>query len=97
MVPAVVVLLALCLAAVQVATMQVRVADVVADSARMAARGDGVSASTAHARGLIAGASLSFENRGELVCVRISAPAATTGPFSALKVSASSCALGGAP
>lgn len=96
-VPAVVVLLALCLAAVQVAAVQVRVADVAADSARMAARGDGASAATSHARGSIAGASVVIESRGQLVCVQIDAPASTTGPFAALRVSASSCALGSVP
>ena len=93
-VPAVVVLLALCLSAIQVAGAQVRVADVAADAARIAARGEGVSAARSYARGLMAGASVSVNERGKLVCAQVTAPAAVAGPFAALIVSASSCALG---
>ena len=96
-VPAIVVLLALCLSAVQVAGVQVRASDAAADAARMAARGDGAGAVASHVRGLISGASVIVEPRGSLVCVRVRAPAAGSGPFAALTISASSCALGSPP
>lgn len=96
-VPAVVVLLALCLSAIQVAGAQVRVADVAADVARVAARGEGVDAAGSLARTSIAGADVSIETRGQLVCVRVSAPSSARGPFAPITVSASSCASGGIP
>jgi hypothetical protein len=91
--PAVLVVLACCLGAVQVVGQQVRITDA-ADIARLLARGD----SAAPAAGLLAavgpGAALAQDRQGEFVCARLSAPSAFA-PFAAagLTLAARSCAL----
>jgi hypothetical protein len=94
--PAVLLVLAGCLGAVQVAGQQVRLTDVAADAARALARGEGADRAAALVRRAVGGASLGSERRGEFVCARLSAPSAF-GPFAAvgLTVSARSCALAG--
>ena len=92
--PAVLVVLACCLGAVQVVGQQVRITDAAADIARLLARGD----SAAPAAGLLAavgpGAALAQDRQGEFVCARLSAPSAFA-PFAAagLTLAARSCAL----
>jgi hypothetical protein len=92
--PAVLVVLACCLGAVQVVGQQVRITDAAADVARLLARGD----SAGPAAGLLAaagpGTSLAEERQGEFVCARLSAPSAFA-PFAAagLSLGARSCAL----
>ena len=80
--PAVLVVLACCLGAVQVVGQQVRITDAAADIARLLARGD----SAAPAAGLLAavgpGAALAQDRQGEFVCARLSAPSAFA-PFAA--------------
>ncbi|WP_129590349.1 TadE family type IV pilus minor pilin [Cryobacterium aureum] len=91
--PAVVLVLACCLGAVQVIGVQVRLTDAAATAARVLARGD----STARAAGLVhravAGASLAPERRGEFVCAGVVARA--PGIFAGLTLEAVSCALAG--
>ncbi|TFC86800.1 hypothetical protein E3T24_06170 [Cryobacterium sp. TmT2-59] len=95
-VPAVLLVLACCLGAVQVVGQQVRLTDAAAGAARSLARGD----STDRAAGLVdravPGTSLTSERRGEFVCVRLSVPSAFS-PFAAfgLTLTAGSCALAG--
>ena len=90
--PAVLVVLALCLGAVQVVGQQVRITDASADVARLLARGD----SAGGAAG--AGVSVSVERSGDFVCANLSAPSAFA-PFAAagLSLGARSCALGSDP
>ncbi len=95
-IPAVMLVLACCLGAVQVVGQQVRLTDAAADAARALARGDGADRAADLARQSVGGASLTTEQRGEFVCARLSVPSAF-GPFAAfgLTVKAGSCALAG--
>lgn len=95
-VPAVILVLACCLGAVQVASQQVRLADAAADAARTLARGDPVAVAAARAQRVAGNASMTTSNRGDFVCVQLSA-AAGFGPASlaGVRVLASSCALAG--
>ena len=90
-IPAVILVLLLCLGGVQVGGQQVRLADAAAQAARSLARGDGLVHATALARQLVGGASVSADQRGDAVCARLSAPGAL-----GITVTAASCALGGA-
>jgi len=90
-IPAVLVVLLLCLGGVQVSGQQVRLADAAAQAARSLARGDGLVHATALARQLVGGAIVSADQRGDAVCARLSAPGAL-----GITVTAASCALGGA-
>jgi len=92
-IPAVMLVLALCLGGVQVAGQQIRLADAAADAARSLARGDGEGRSTARARQAVPNAALRVEHRGEFICARVSAPAPA--PFGLLTVEATGCALAG--
>lgn len=94
--PAVVLVLGLCLGAVQVVGQQVRLTDAAADSARVLARGESSERAAQIARQLVATATLRAETNGQFVCARLSAPS-TLGPFAAfgLTLEARSCALAG--
>lgn len=89
--PAVVLVLALCLSGVRVAGEQLRVQDAAAAAARSLARGDDGQAS---AQRLVPGASVAVSTRGDLVCALVSARASLAGPIG-VDLRASSCALGG--
>lgn len=91
--PAVALVLLLCLSGMQVAGLQVRLQDAAAAAARSLARDDDGSASAVAA--LIPGATTSIYVDGELQCARVSAPAAGALAFTGLQLEASSCALGG--
>ena len=95
--PAVLLVLACCLGAVQVVSQQVRLTDAAGDAARLLARGDTAGQASALVRRSVGGARLAAEWRGEFVCARLSAPA-EFGPYAAfgLTVAADSCALAGA-
>ncbi|TFD91510.1 hypothetical protein E3T51_01450 [Cryobacterium serini] len=92
--PAVVLVLACCLGAVQVVGVQVRLTDAAASAARALARGD----TEARAAGLVLqsvpGASLVSERRGDFVCARV-ATHSLPGIFAGLNLEAHSCALAG--
>ncbi|MEB0002773.1 TadE family type IV pilus minor pilin [Cryobacterium sp. 10S3] len=90
-IPAVLLVLLLCLGGVQVGGQQVRLADAAAQAARSLARGDGLDHATSLARQLVGGAAVSVDQRGDAVCARLSAPAEL-----GITVTAGSCALGGA-
>ncbi|WEO78024.1 TadE family type IV pilus minor pilin [Cryobacterium sp. SO2] len=96
--PAVLVVLTLCLGAVQVVGQQVRLTDAAGSAARLLARGE----SPARAAGLVDGlglhATVAAEPVGEFVCARLSAPSGFA-PFAAagLTLGARSCALAGLP
>lgn len=95
-IPAVLVVLVLCLAGVQAVGQQLRMADAAADGARTIARGDGAALAEDRVARSVGAVSFRTEARGDFVCVRLSAPSAF-GPAGAvgMTVSATSCALGG--
>ena len=95
-VPAVLLVLALCLGALQVVGQQVRLTDAAADAARSLARGDSVGRAAGLVHQAVQGASMTPERRGEFVCVNLSAPS-SFGAFAAfgLTLRAGSCTLGG--
>ena len=95
-IPAVVLVLACCLGAVQVASQQVRLTDAAADAARTLARGDPVAVAAARVHRVAGTAAMTTSTRGDFVCVELSAPAGF-GPagLAGVRVRASSCALGG--
>lgn len=88
--PAVVLVLAACLTGMQVAGQQVRLADAAAHAARSLARAEAADAAAARAAREVAGASVAQWVDADLLCVRLTAPAAW-----GLTVSAASCALAG--
>ncbi|TFC81785.1 pilus assembly protein [Cryobacterium cheniae] len=95
-VPAVLLVLACCLGALQVVGQQVRLTDAAADAARSLSRGDSVDRAAGLVRQAVRGASMTPERRGEFVCVNLSVPS-SFGAFAAfgLTLRAGSCALGG--
>ena len=89
-VPAVVLVLALSLAGLQIAGQQLRLQDAAADASRSIARG-GDSAAAAQV-----GASVAVSHSGDLVCARLSARSRSpAGTLFGLTLTASSCALAG--
>lgn len=91
--PAVVLVLACCLSAMQIAGQQLRLQDAAAAAARSLSRGDPAADTVAR---LIPGASLSRSTNGDLVCATVSAPSsALAGTVFGLTLRASSCALDG--
>ena len=90
-VPAVMLVLALCLGSLQVSTLHLRVQDAAALAARSAARGDAFEAGA-----LVDGAATRIERRGNLVCATVTVPGTPLGGIlGAIEVSASSCGLAG--
>lgn len=90
-VPAVVLVLALCLGGLQLSTRQLQVQDASALAARSAARGASFDVAA-----LVAGAATRIERRGNLVCTVVTVPGTPlAGILGAVEVSASSCALAG--
>ena len=94
--PAIVLVLALCLGALQAVTHQLRIADAAAGAARGLGRGDDDATVLGRARIEVGTVSLSTEREGEFVCARLSSPC-PPGPFTVvgLTISARSCALQG--
>ena len=95
-VPAIAVVLALCLGGVQTLAQQVRLADAAGDAVRALARGEGEGRAHSIAETIAGAVGLSVAHRGEFVCLQLSA-AAAFGPFAAagVRVAAESCALDG--
>lgn len=94
--PAVALVLVLCLSGVQLAGMQVRLQDAAAASARSLARDESSASVAATASALVSSARLTSQHRDDLVCATVSAPAhnALLGLLP-ITLSASSCALAG--
>jgi len=93
-VPAVVLVLACCLASVQIAGQQVRLQDAAADAARSLARDDPAAAASAVAA--VPGARLTRSASGDLVCARLAARSTSpVGTVLGLTLVARSCALAG--
>lgn len=88
--PAVVLVLGICVGVVVGASVQVRVQDAAGEAARLAARGDDAAVALS-----IAGnaASLDIWDAGELRCARVSAPVLVVGLDLGIRAEAASCAL----
>jgi hypothetical protein len=94
--PAVVLVLALCLASLQVATAQLRLQDASADAARSLGRGESPGTAAARLTRVLAGATLTESHRGDLVCAEASARSqGGAGVVFGLTLRAVSCALDG--
>ncbi|GGE99824.1 TadE family type IV pilus minor pilin [Mycetocola zhadangensis] len=94
--PAVVVVLACCLGAVQVASQQVRLSDAAADAARTLARGDSLSVAASRVQRVAGEADISTSTSGDFICVELSASAGLGPALAAgIRIRASGCALAG--
>ncbi|MCX7520926.1 hypothetical protein OSC27_01400 [Microbacterium sp. STN6] len=91
--PAVILVLAACLACLQLASSQSRLAVAAAQVARALGRGDTALAAQSVAQ--VGGATMSHEQNGSFVCVQLRAPAAAHALISAITLEARSCALAG--
>jgi Flp pilus assembly protein TadG len=95
-IPVVVLVLACCLGAIQVASQQVRLTDAAADAARTLARGDPPGVAAARVHRVASAASMSTSTTGDFVCVQLSAPAGfAPAALAGVQVRASGCALAG--
>jgi hypothetical protein len=94
--PAVLIVVALCLGMLQVGAQQVRYTDAAAVAARSLARGETVDVATARARAVAGPSAVRSEQRGEFVCATVSGDAAVVlGDALGVVISASGCALRG--
>jgi hypothetical protein len=94
--PAVVVVLALCLGGIQTVGQQLRLLDAAADAARLIARGDGIGAARDRVSRAVGVVSFTAEADGDFRCVHLAAaPAFLPARALGAPVSATSCALGG--
>ncbi len=95
-IPAVVLVLAACIAGLQVAGEQLRLQDAAADAARLLARADGSTAAAARLTAAIPGARLTVSHPGDLVCAGASARSRISiGVLLGVTIRASGCALDG--
>ena len=92
--PAVLLVLAMGLGAVQLGVVRLRAQDAAADVARSLARGDDPAAAVSRVAGLRS-ATVARRNADGLVCAEVTALAAPHGPLAGLRVSGESCALEG--
>lgn len=92
--PAVVLVLGLCLGSLQVGAAHVRTQDAVADAVRTVARGDTVARAEELADRAIPGAQLTFKEEDDLVCAELRRDVTIAG-FIVLPVVAKACALPG--
>lgn len=88
--PALAVVLAVCVWGVQLAGVQVRLEDAAGLAARAAARGDSADAAVA---AVLPGAAVRLDVAAALVCVDVSATVAAPGGLVPMALSARSCAL----
>lgn len=97
-IPAVLLILACCLGAVQVVGQQIRLTDAAADGARSLARGDGVAGASRLVRQVAGAVHVTTSRKGDFLCMTVSAKAAF-GPAGlvGLSVSGSGCALAEGP
>jgi hypothetical protein len=94
--PAIVIVLALCVGALQAVTHQLRVTDAAADAARALGRGDDIGIVISRARSALGDVSISTEAEGDFICARLRSQL-PAGPFGALGLAGTgrSCALSG--
>ncbi|WP_232331615.1 TadE family type IV pilus minor pilin [Agromyces laixinhei] len=91
--PAIALVLATCLASVQLAAQQVRLTDASADAARSLGRGESNSAAAAIADRVSGGADLSVAVDGQFVCAMLTSSGG--GLLAAIELRAESCAVTG--
>ncbi|WP_448003683.1 TadE family type IV pilus minor pilin [Agromyces bauzanensis] len=91
--PAIALVLAACLASVQLVGQHVRLTDAAADAARALGRGESTAEAGAIADRVSGGASLAVAEDGVFVCVTLQAPG--RGILSAVVLRAESCAVSG--
>ncbi|MFF2389750.1 TadE family type IV pilus minor pilin [Agromyces sp. NPDC058104] len=91
--PAIALVLAGCLASVQLAAQQVRLTDAAADAARALGRGETSATAQTIATRVAGAAALEVSDEGEFVCARLTASGG--GLLAAVRLSAESCAVGG--
>nr|WP_304519830.1 TadE family type IV pilus minor pilin [Clavibacter sp. VKM Ac-2873] len=91
--PAVVLVLGLCLGAVQTVGQQVMLTSAAEEAARSIGRGEDAGTAEARIEGAAAGAAMAVERSGHAVCVRLTAPS-RFGPagVAGIRVSARGCA-----
>ena len=88
--PSLLLVLGLCLTGVRVAATQLIAQDAAADAARSAARGDPPGVGASRVAAAVPGATVTRQETGGLLCVRVRAPTAL-----GLEVTAASCAWAG--
>ncbi|MEZ5190349.1 MAG: TadE family type IV pilus minor pilin [Schumannella sp.] len=93
--PAVLLVLAVALGGVQVARASLGAQDAAADAARSWARGEGGVAVAAHLQRQLPGASVTRSARGSLVCATVRYTPSGLAARLGIRVTATSCALGG--
>lgn len=95
-IPAVLLILACCLGAIQVIGQQVRMTDAAADGARLLGRGESLGAAGSRVAQSVDGVELATDHNGDFVCLRLSAPA-SFGPAAlvGVTITARGCALDG--
>lgn len=91
--PAIALVLAACLAAVQLVAVQVRLTDAAADAARALGRGEEAGVARSIAERVAGPVGLESWTDGEFVCARLSASGG--GLFAGIELAADSCALSG--
>lgn len=91
--PAIALVLAVCLASVQLVAQQVRLTDAAADAARALGRGESPAAAGSIADRISGGADVSVANDGDFVCATLSSSGA--GLLAAIELRAESCAMTG--
>lgn len=97
MVPAIILILVVCLGFVQLAGRRLVLQDAASDTARILARGE-PSAAGQRARQLVPGVAVDRQTRDGMVCARLSAPAAVAGGLlGTVTLTASGCALAAGP
>jgi len=95
--PAVVLVLGICLGGVGVGTQQLRLQDAAAVAARALGRGESSGQVASRASRMAAGAALESWTSDGLVCARLTRPADGPLAVGGLRMSAQSCALDGGP
>lgn len=93
-IPAVLLVLAICLGSLQLAGTQLRLQDAAADASRSLARGDARAMAAARVDQAVPGAALSVRRDGDLVCAEARAGGGF-GSLFGLTVTAAGCALDG--
>ena len=91
--PAIALVLAACLASVQLAAQQVRLTDAAADAARALGRGESEADAAAIADRVSGGAALSAATDGQFVCATLTSSGG--GLLAAIELRAESCAVTG--
>jgi hypothetical protein len=93
-IPAVLLVLAFGLGAIEVVVQQARLTDAAADGARSLARGDGEELMNQRTVGAVGSTAVSVRRSADFVCVSLAQPAAGPAALTGLTVRGEGCALG---